>query len=225
MCQTTTATVSRTFTVSSRRGTRTVVVDRTDREAAEILRPSSASFAADLVRQFDRSGRLSACQLAWMHVLADEAEAEKRPVVVAAPEAEAVGTDDDMANIVAMFQKAGAALKFPKVRLQDARCVGYRLTMAGERSKYPGTVNVAAANGEWLGRIMEDGIFFPSRSAQHYPGLLPLLNAFAHDPASVAKSYGGLTGNCCFCNLGLTDPRSVAAGYGPVCAAHYSLQW
>lgn len=36
---------------------------------------------------------------------------------------------------------------------------------------------------------------------------------------------GRETGVCCFCALLLTDPRSIFAGYGPICAAHYGLPW
>jgi hypothetical protein len=53
--------------------------------------------------------------------------------------------------------------------------------------------------------------------------LTSLLVEFGLNPAGVAKAYGKLMGNCCFCGLKLTDPKSVAAGYGPICAEHYGL--
>jgi hypothetical protein len=44
-------------------------------------------------------------------------------------------------------------------------------------------------------------------------------------PQEAAKNYGRLTGRCCFCQLPLTRSESIAAGYGPVCAGNYGLQW
>lgn len=48
---------------------------------------------------------------------------------------------------------------------------------------------------------------------------------FALNPAEYASAYGKKTGRCCFCSLELTDPRSVSAGYGPVCSEKWSLPW
>ena len=42
----------------------------------------------------------------------------------------------------------------------------------------------------------------------------------------MARSHGHRTGYCCFCGQLLTDEeRSVAFGYGPVCAKHWGLPW
>lgn len=35
---------------------------------------------------------------------------------------------------------------------------------------------------------------------------------------SAAKAYGVATGQCCVCGAELTDPKSVEAGIGPICA-------
>lgn len=51
------------------------------------------------------------------------------------------------------------------------------------------------------------------------------LKRFAADPATFAAEYGRLTGYCCFCHLTLKSERSVAVGYGPVCARNYRLPW
>jgi hypothetical protein len=52
-----------------------------------------------------------------------------------------------------------------------------------------------------------------------------VLQRFAADPAGYAGAHGQATGNCCFCGRGLTDERSVAVGYGPICADYYGLPW
>jgi len=43
------------------------------------------------------------------------------------------------------------------------------------------------------------------------------------DPYSTATTMGKLTGTCCICGKLLTDPASVAAGIGPVCASNFNL--
>jgi hypothetical protein len=52
-----------------------------------------------------------------------------------------------------------------------------------------------------------------------------LLDALAADPERVAAAYGKHTGQCCFCGSALSDGRSVAVGYGPICAKHYGMAW
>ncbi len=236
MCKTCTlpAPAARTITVQTRRGPKIVESSFTDREAIDSLRGSDSTFAADLIRQHDASRRpLSVVQMAWIHVLAVEAQPSQPtapPAVqtppVAAQTAEMVTDDDGMVKIVAMFKKAGSTLKAPKIRLQDGSGRTYQLRLAGPYQRYPGTVNVTTGRGSvWLGRIMEDGLFLPTRHDPLPDGLVDLLAAFAADPASVARKYGGLTGRCCFCGLTLTDPRSTTAGYGPVCAVNYSLPY
>lgn len=52
-----------------------------------------------------------------------------------------------------------------------------------------------------------------------------LLVAFAADPAGYSAAHGRAHGSCCYCGRGLTDSRSLAVGYGPICADHYGLPW
>jgi len=41
------------------------------------------------------------------------------------------------------------------------------------------------------------------------------------DPTAAAQAFGQHTGTCGVCGLMLTDPVSIEAGIGPICAAHY----
>jgi hypothetical protein len=41
----------------------------------------------------------------------------------------------------------------------------------------------------------------------------------------MATAYGRRMGECCFCGLTLTDGRSIAVGYGPICAGKWGLPW
>lgn len=49
------------------------------------------------------------------------------------------------------------------------------------------------------------------------------LGLFQIDPVKFARGYGKAFGNCMFCRKALSDPQSVAVGYGPTCAATYGL--
>ncbi|PZR79266.1 MAG: hypothetical protein DI537_41265 [Stutzerimonas stutzeri] len=132
----------------------------------------------------------------------------------------------DMKPMLALFKGAGSRLKHPKINLN----VGGQaivLTVAGDRAKAPGTINVKSPgnfdNSDWYGRIELDGSYKPSRIAPK--GIEQHLLAFAADPAKVAADHGHKTGQCCFCNRPLDDERSTEVGYGPVCADKWSLPW
>jgi hypothetical protein len=149
------------------------------------------------------------------------------PVPVTAPVS--VGS---FSGVIALFAKASASgLKFPKITLL---CEGkvIRLSVAGARSKTPGSVTIAGEgvfpNREWYGRVSPDGAWIPARGAAALAApLTALLTEFAANPAAVAKAHGKLTGNCCFCNKVLgkgKDKRSIGVGYGPDCAENYGLK-
>lgn len=48
-----------------------------------------------------------------------------------------------------------------------------------------------------------------------------LLEALLADPKAAAIEYGHRTGSCCVCGRTLTNPESVAAGIGPICAGRF----
>ena len=57
------------------------------------------------------------------------------------------------------------------------------------------------------------------------PGVVPTLTAAHRITAEQAAHLGQITGRCVFCSRTLTDERSIAVGYGPVCADHHGLPW
>ena len=134
----------------------------------------------------------------------------------------------NFAGVIALFGKAkDAGLKFPKIRLTlNGKPLVFSLN--GLKSKAPGAV---AINGEgkfpnraYYGRVTPDGTFVPFQTLD---GLTDLLTEFASNPARVAKDYGKLTGNCCFCGKGLgygKEQRSALVGFGPECAENYGLK-
>lgn len=57
-----------------------------------------------------------------------------------------------------------------------------------------------------------------SQSFVYEPGLIKSLTETDRMTLEEAKAYGVQFGICCVCAAPLTDPKSVAAGIGPVCA-------
>jgi hypothetical protein len=185
------------------------------------------SFASSLLGQLDRKG-LSNSQLYWLNKLSEKA--------VGAPEPEREKTKvGDLKGIMSLFDKAQEHLKFPAIVLavkgsEDFGDTGeeyneYRLSVAGDRARVPGSINVTGSDKTWYGRILVTGEFEASPRDETPKNLIPGLARFAADPVNVAKESGMLTGKCCFCNIGLKDERSTAVGYGPICAKHYDLPW
>jgi len=136
--------------------------------------------------------------------------------------------------VMALFDRARPHLQYPAIILDVPYYGAIRLSVAGERARVPGSINVVKDErpneGErrpWLGRILQDGTF---DAANNLPenvrtAVLARLREFALHPAEVASQYGRLHGRCCFCRLPLTDARSTAVGYGEICAGHYGLPW
>lgn len=177
------------------------------------LNESDMKFAMSLLSR----RTLSEKQLYWLGVLADKASGKDKK-----PETFMV---ENMAGINNLFAKASANLKYPKIRLQTKDTV-LRLTLAGSKSRIPGSINVCSEKGQdWYGRIHDDGKFEASRKTDNtiMHAIYDVLMCLSKDPAGTAAAYGKMTGNCCFCSQPLSDDRSVAVGYGPVCAKHYGL--
>lgn len=179
---------------------------------------SDASFAQSLLDQSQRR-QLSDKQWAWVERLAKRATGgEQRQTA-------SLGSVAGLLNLFATAKANG--LKNPAIVAQSP--VGpIRLSVAGERARQPGTINVAEKGrfGEatWYGRIKLDGTFEAARDGAPAE-LVAYLAEFAARPAETAAAHGHTTGNCCFCDRPLTDARSTAVGYGPVCAKKWSLPW
>lgn len=156
------------------------------------------------------------------------------PIFATAPKVAAtVGNVGTMTSMLALFAKAKQNLKYPAIVLSvPAAGMSVRLSIAGPRANVPGSVTVVtsdkddAGKRDWIGRIRTDGTFECSpRVNGKAEAITARLQAFANDPAGVAAEHGRLTGCCCFCNAMLTDGRSTAVGYGPICATNYGLPW
>jgi hypothetical protein len=189
------------------------------------LSASDRRFAESLIASVTTQSRpASEKQAYWINELAKRATGRSAS---GARETTAIGS---LSGVMALFDKARRHLKHPAIVLgwRDDRehIHELRLTIAGERARVPGSVNVVdEADRAWFGRILADGNFEHSPRIETPAPVLDLLGRFACDPVTVAGEHGRLTGKCCFCNSGLKDERSTAVGYGPTCARNFGLPW
>jgi hypothetical protein len=174
-----------------------------------------AEFAASLLNQFDRAGRLSDKQWRWVGILSGNA-----PTLA--------GITSGLAPILAMLQVASEKIQRP--RLIFRAVVDGRIDIViklNTRGRYEGEAHTTDGQpygfNKYFGRVTKDGAFHPGRDLT--PQVRAFLESLAADPAAVAGAYGQQSGECCFCARELTDERSTQVGYGPVCAGNYGLPW
>lgn len=183
-------------------------------------------FAKNLIYNYglgdSRKCGLSAKQTYWVGKLIERAEGrDEQPK-------EQVG---DMTGLITLFGTARQNLKFPKIALRTPSGQDVVLKMAGDRSRYPGTINVTDGkvygDNRWFGRVEVNGTWTKSRkmATNEEAEIGDLLRRMSEAPTETAAEYGKMTGHCCFCRRHLHDERSTEVGYGPNCAKKYGLAW
>lgn len=178
----------------------------------------TSGFARSLVTQNEMNGPdLTAKQMAWVHIIVVEHESPReddREVV-------------SLTQIRSMIDRAAETLKVPKINLTTSEGQRVRLSRAGDGSRRPGVIHVTDGrpygSNTYFGSIDFDGLWTINPNTPD--DVRALLVSFDRDPEAVATAYGRNTGSCSFCSRELTDGRSVAVGYGPVCAERYALPW
>lgn len=181
-------------------------------------------FAASLISQFDKKGKLSDKQLYWVGVLAGRAMGAEGE-----PKLETTKTDG-LTSIVDFMINANTNLKFPKINLKTKSGYPVKLMLAGPKAKKPGTVTITDGgpygSNIWYGRVLTDGTWEKSgKGGPCMDEVGQLLQDLAGNPDQVIVLSGIATGTCCFCNRDLTTTASVDVGYGPVCAENFDLPW
>lgn len=78
-----------------------------------------------------------------------------------------------------------------------------------------------AAAEKALGRIEGGALTIWDRAGVDTDAVRKTLAEFEENPLEAAKRYGKLTGRCCSCGRELTDPASIEAGIGPICAEKF----
>jgi hypothetical protein len=170
------------------------------------------NFAASLVDQFSRKGDLSEKQVAAaQRMIAKTAETR----AANAKSRDEAATEIDLSAIKTMFEKA-----FENGRKRPTyRAEGLTISRAPDSGKNAGSLYVKTAGAdEYQGKIT-DGTFKPSHGAA--PSTTSALTAIAADPQDAAVRYGRETGSCGCCGRELTDPKSIAAGIGPICSENW----
>jgi len=132
-------------------------------------------------------------------------------------------------RLMAMFDKAGEAIKWPKIRI-NLNGLTIKLSRAGSNARHPGSINVVLNADDWAGRVHTDGTLdlYAARCEQAGTSADAVTSTIAEwlaNPEDGARLFGQLTGACCFCNRELTTGESLTAGYGPVCADRFGLSW
>jgi hypothetical protein len=177
-------------------------------------------FVSSLQAELKKGKQLSPDQMVWVHEYAIGYLKEK------------TFTSQEVGNPLLLkiteLLEGAIKLKNPKIRLMDREKM-ITLFKSSETSRYPNTIAIYC-DRVYFGRIENsvDGngnsaIFRKSRSCPDW--VEKLILDFAENPVEVAKNFARLTGNCCFCNMQLTDEKSIQEGYGPICANHYGLPW
>jgi hypothetical protein len=82
------------------------------------------------------------------------------------------------------------------------------------RAQYFGKLTVP--DGQWTSVPYDDAVRASVENA---------LDIFEADPEAAARQYGHSRGQCMFCGLALTDPRSSSVGYGQFCAERHGMPW
>lgn len=194
-------------------------------------------FASDLVKSYKKYGDLTPKQYPWVGRLL-----AKAGVVVE-------GVNDnpqttlkhheigDFEGVYNMLLEAQAHLKFPSLRFirsQDGFEFDFKMYLSGPKSKVPGQVNIVqmlktpvdGKDNRWLGRVSMGGRWetYLAENDLLFNVTAGVLMDMAIDAVAAIEAYGKMSGRCAFCNSELTDHRSLAVGYGPVCADHYGLK-
>jgi hypothetical protein len=118
--------------------------------------------------------------------------------------------------LVQMLQHAALKLQYPSITVftDDMQKIRVKLAAKGYLA--------IVLEGEYVGKIEKNGTLILYQDKELVSTILSQLN---EDPYAFTKAQGLKYGFCCFCGRELTDPLSVAAGYGPICAENFGLPW
>lgn len=167
-------------------------------------------FAVSLRDSFNRMGDLTQGQVdAVRRILARQQERRE----AAAANAPSVA-GEGFQRLLASFQTAVEnGLKAPKIRIG-----ALTFSPAKAASQNAGFLYVKAS-GEYAGKISPEGRLF---ACSHVDQVTKdLITRVGQDPLAEAVAHGKATGECSCCGRELTDPASIAAGIGPICAKKF----
>jgi hypothetical protein len=177
-----------------------------DDTAWDLLQFVPGSFARSLYN----ADKLSDKQLAWVHKLAVDFAAQSAPQ-----------DDAKVSQFEALFAAFEAAknkgakrltLRFSGINIKPNR----DLTALWITSQTESEEGDYGLKPKYLGKVTRMAL--DSRLSDEVKEVI--LGA-ASDPLTAAIRYGKVSGSCSCCGRELTDPRSIEAGIGPVCATKF----
>jgi hypothetical protein len=176
-----------------------------------------SEFLRDMLTAYREKGALTEGQLRAVRstqakvAARDEQRRSERDVRKAAAQ-----TPVDLSPIHAMFDKAKSA----GLSKLQYRAEGLVLSLAKPNSANPGAIYVKRKNGTYLGKVVGQTFSAGQDATDDDKTALRII---ADNPAEAAERYGKTTGECSCCGRELTDPASIAAGIGPVCATKWGF--
>jgi len=198
---------AREFTVVCRGESITFESKFMDDTAWDLLYYVPGNFARSLYQ----ADKLSDKQLAWVHKLAvDFAAAQSAPQ-----------SDNEPSQFDALFAAFEAAkskgakrltLRFDGVNVKPNRDLS-ALWVTSQTETEMGDYGLKP---KYLGKVTPQGC--DSRLSDT---VKEIIIAAASDPLTAAIRYGKVSGSCSCCGRELTDPRSIEAGIGPICATKF----
>ena len=97
----------------------------------------------------------------------------------------------------------------------------HKIKQAPASGKNPGFLYFYDLDGEYAGKISPTGMISPNSDTP-----IQLVNAVREslaNPIEAIINTGKQTGTCCCCGRALTNPVSISAGIGPICAGVFDL--
>mgnify|MGYP003643663778 CR=1 FL=1 len=169
-------------------------------------------FVDSLMTQFENKGSLSPKQIWWGYKLSDEANHEEDEPI----------DEDEEGDYIAIVEKLQSFTTRVKFNFD-----GVRLSPAPNHGKNGGSVYVKVGqygDHRYAGKITPNGDYIafgaPSDKARAHM-VLDNINDIGFNAAVIES--GLMTGVCVCCSRTLTDPASIGAGIGPVCAKKYGM--
>jgi hypothetical protein len=187
------------------------------------LSERSREFALSLLSQYGKRG-LTSKQDYWMRKLYRQAVEGEKPLAQVS-----VGDLTGVENLLNTAKSNG--LKYPRITMETSEGNPVQISMAGSRSKAPGSLNITDGgrygSNTWYGRVIDGRMTISPRALEAHPDetkdVCLLLSRLASTPKETITEYGRMSGYCACCGRKLTDPASMKLGMGPVCASRFGL--
>ena len=188
-----------------------------------LRQPEPMEFVADMQSRLFRGGSISVAQVRglWNVIRATEQREQEAKVHAYVN----YGKPPRFGGIASLMASLAERMERPKIALAREDDESVWLSIAGERARFPGSINVTNARGfggNWHGRIVE-GV--PDAQLAREDAVMAALDTLEADPSvgNAVASHARATGSCMVCGRVLTNAESIARGIGPICAGKVGM--